>query len=282
MMRLWAPNATFTFGPGRDGGGEGADPAGLAEDEGVQAREPLGLRTTPRTSSKVTVNGDRGTVHFECHFVDARRARWWRSPAADLEVARIDGRWLITNMVGSTTELSPEAGGQRRRRSRRQQPAAKNAAAEPCATIRSSAPSGGYRPRSTPSCWWRSWARRCWSSRSGRARAARARAVERAGGDARHAPGASLRLREAAERRPPRPPAARPRTSKETSTRSCPVVGPGRIAPAGLADRPGDRERGRADPGPRPSPTASASSLRPRTSASSGRIRAKGERALRR
>ena len=27
--------------------------------------------------------------------------------AGDLEVARIDGRWLITNMVGGTAELSP-------------------------------------------------------------------------------------------------------------------------------------------------------------------------------
>jgi len=27
--------------------------------------------------------------------------------AGDLEVARIDDRWLITNMVGGTAELSP-------------------------------------------------------------------------------------------------------------------------------------------------------------------------------
>jgi hypothetical protein len=26
---------------------------------------------------------------------------------ADLDVARIDGRWLITNMVGGSTELTP-------------------------------------------------------------------------------------------------------------------------------------------------------------------------------
>jgi hypothetical protein len=27
--------------------------------------------------------------------------------AADLDVARIDGRWLITNMVAGSTELTP-------------------------------------------------------------------------------------------------------------------------------------------------------------------------------
>ena len=49
---------------------------------------------------KVTVNGDRGTLHFECHYVDVDTGKIEAITAGDLDVARIDGAWLITNMVG--------------------------------------------------------------------------------------------------------------------------------------------------------------------------------------
>jgi hypothetical protein len=52
-----------------------------------------------------TVNGDRGTLHFECHFVDAETGAVVAVTAGDADVARIDGHWLITNFVGGTTEL---------------------------------------------------------------------------------------------------------------------------------------------------------------------------------
>ena len=53
------------------------------------------------------MNGDRGTLHFECHFIDMKTHKVAAVTAADQDVARIGDRWLITNMVGSTTELSP-------------------------------------------------------------------------------------------------------------------------------------------------------------------------------
>ena len=51
------------------------------------------------------MNGDRGTLHFECHFVDAETSKVVAVTAGDADVARIDGEWLITNFVGGTTEL---------------------------------------------------------------------------------------------------------------------------------------------------------------------------------
>ncbi len=59
----------------------------------------------PAYKLKVTVDGDRGTLHFECHFIDVETGKVARSRPANLDVARIDGRWLITNFVGSTSEL---------------------------------------------------------------------------------------------------------------------------------------------------------------------------------
>ncbi|HJU57235.1 MAG TPA: hypothetical protein VJ774_00660, partial [Actinomycetota bacterium] len=61
----------------------------------------------PAYKLEVTVNGDRGTLHFECHFVNYETGRMEAITVADQDVARIDGRWLITNMVAGSTELSP-------------------------------------------------------------------------------------------------------------------------------------------------------------------------------
>ena len=61
----------------------------------------------PAYKLEITVNGDRGTLHFECHFVDYETDEVASVTAADLDVARIDGRWLITNLVAGSTELAP-------------------------------------------------------------------------------------------------------------------------------------------------------------------------------
>ena len=53
------------------------------------------------------MNGDKGTLYFECHYVDVKTGDLGPITAADMDVARIDGRWLITNMVGASARLSP-------------------------------------------------------------------------------------------------------------------------------------------------------------------------------
>ena len=105
MMSLYAPNATFTVG-----GGETA--VGVNEirefwTEKSPAFEPTNnwISDHPAYKLEITVNGNRGTLHFECHFVDAETGKVAAVTAGDADVARIDGQWLITNFVGGTTEL---------------------------------------------------------------------------------------------------------------------------------------------------------------------------------
>ena len=105
MLSLYAPNATFTVG-----GGETA--VGVDEiREFWTTKSPAFLATNnwisdhPAYKMEITVNGDRGTLHFECHFVDAATREVVAVTAGDADVARIDGKWLITNFVGGTTEL---------------------------------------------------------------------------------------------------------------------------------------------------------------------------------
>ena len=104
LVSLFAPNATGTFGPGKTV--TGTDQIRKAW-EGSKAFEPTThwLSDHPAYKLKVTVDGDRGTLHFECHFIDVNTGKVAATTAGNLDVAKIDGQWLITNFVGSTSEL---------------------------------------------------------------------------------------------------------------------------------------------------------------------------------
>ena len=106
LMSLWAPNATFTFGPGRTATGKQEIRKTWLKSKPFAA-ETKWLSDHPAYKLRVTINGDRGTLHFECHFVDLRTQKVAAVTAADMDVARIDGRWLVTKMVGGTAELVP-------------------------------------------------------------------------------------------------------------------------------------------------------------------------------
>ena len=98
------------YSPTRPSPSAGERPRWAWTRSGVLARSRR--RSTPRTrisdhpayKLEVTVNGDRGTLHFECHFVDAETSKVVAVTAGDADVARIE-EWLITNFVGGTTEL---------------------------------------------------------------------------------------------------------------------------------------------------------------------------------
>ena len=104
MMSLYAPNATATFGPGKT-------VSGKEQIRGVWMKSvPFDPKTNwlsdhPAYKLKATVDGDRGTLRFECHFVDLATSKIAAVTGGSTDVARIDDRWLITNFVGSTAEL---------------------------------------------------------------------------------------------------------------------------------------------------------------------------------
>ena len=103
MMSLFAPNATMTVGPGVTA--SGLDEIRQFWLEKASTFEPQNhwLSDHPAYKLEITVNGDRGTLHFECHYIDIETGEVVYATTADFDVARIDGKWLITNMVGGTT-----------------------------------------------------------------------------------------------------------------------------------------------------------------------------------
>lgn len=105
LVSLFAPNATGTFGPGKTVSGKEQIRQVWLQSVGFKP-ETHWLSDHPAYKLKVTVDGNRGTLHFECHYIDVDSGKVAAVTAGNLDVARIDGRWLITNFVGSTAELA--------------------------------------------------------------------------------------------------------------------------------------------------------------------------------
>ena len=109
MMALWAPGAVFNI--------NGQTLTGKAQIKHWFLTQNPAFHhhwesDTPTYKIRVTINGDKGTLYFECHYVDADP----NSPtykqvksvvAADQQVARINGRWVITSSVAASPDLTP-------------------------------------------------------------------------------------------------------------------------------------------------------------------------------
>jgi ketosteroid isomerase-like protein len=63
------------------------------------------MADTPAFKIRITVDGDSGTLYFECHYVDKVTRQMASVIAADTKVARVNGHWLITKFVGVPTTL---------------------------------------------------------------------------------------------------------------------------------------------------------------------------------
>ena len=105
MMSLWAPHATFTVGPGQTATGKKQIREVWLHKS--KAFKEKWVSDTPAYKIRITVNGDRGTLNFECHYVDVKTRKLVVITGADQEVARINGKWLITSMVGGSATLTP-------------------------------------------------------------------------------------------------------------------------------------------------------------------------------
>ncbi len=104
MMTLWAQNGTFTVGPGQTLTGKDQIRRFWVND--VFPKTPPWVLDTPAYKIRETVSGDKGTLYFECDHIDLKTRKVIAVTASDMQVTRIDGRWVITNDVGSTPTLS--------------------------------------------------------------------------------------------------------------------------------------------------------------------------------
>jgi ketosteroid isomerase-like protein len=107
MMSLWAPNATFTIGPGQTAVGKKQIRSYWLAKSKAFKQSTHWISDTAAYKLHATANGDRGTLTFECHYIDVNTRNVVVVTAADIEVGKINGKWLIVNMVGASAELKP-------------------------------------------------------------------------------------------------------------------------------------------------------------------------------
>jgi hypothetical protein len=106
VMSLFAPDATATFGT--------TTLAGKAEirdffvhNAGPYQPENHWVSDTPAYKIRVTVNGNKGTLYFECDYIDVKTKKVVAVVGGDNAVEKINGQWLITNNVAASPVLEP-------------------------------------------------------------------------------------------------------------------------------------------------------------------------------
>jgi hypothetical protein len=105
MMSLWAPKATATIG-GKTYTGKRAI-RGVFRRSGPFQPQNHWESDTAAYKIRITVNGNKGTLYFECHYIDIDTGKVATAVGADQEVRKIHGKWLIVNLTASTVTLKP-------------------------------------------------------------------------------------------------------------------------------------------------------------------------------
>jgi hypothetical protein len=103
MMSIWALNATMTIG-GQTVTGKAAI-RDLFSKAGPFQPQNNWISDTAAYKIRATVSGNRGTLYFECHYIDVDTGKVAATVGADQQVQKIKGKWLITNLAASTVTL---------------------------------------------------------------------------------------------------------------------------------------------------------------------------------
>jgi len=106
MMSLWADNATLTVGTQTYTGKDEIRNFWLTKAAPFQPQNTW-VSDTPAYKIVATVDGDKGTLYFECHFIDAATREVKNVTAQNASVARINGGWGITTSLAAAPILSP-------------------------------------------------------------------------------------------------------------------------------------------------------------------------------
>jgi ketosteroid isomerase-like protein len=103
MMSTWARNATATIA-GQTYRGKAAIRAFFAKAAPFQPQNHW-ASDTATYKIRTTVNGNSGTLYFECHYIDVDTGKVAASVGADQDVRKINGKWLITKLIASSVTL---------------------------------------------------------------------------------------------------------------------------------------------------------------------------------
>ena len=108
MMSIWAPGAIFNI--------DQKTLTGKAQIRHWFATENKAFMPghhwesdTPTYKIRVSLNGDKATMYFECHYIDPKTSTVVAQAGVTHTLQKVNGQWLITNSAGSTATLSPSS-----------------------------------------------------------------------------------------------------------------------------------------------------------------------------
>ena len=104
MMSLYADDAVATIG-GQTYTGKDQIRNLFATKAAPFKAENHWVSDTPAYKLKATVDGNSGTLFFECHYIDVNNKTVVVVVGADQQVSRIGGKWLITEMTSTSPTL---------------------------------------------------------------------------------------------------------------------------------------------------------------------------------
>jgi hypothetical protein len=104
MMSLWTEDATFTTAA-KTYTGKAAIRDFFATQAAPFKPENDWVSDTPAYKSRATVDGDKGTLYFECDYVDIATKKVMVVVSADQQVVRVNGAWVIKAAISATPDL---------------------------------------------------------------------------------------------------------------------------------------------------------------------------------
>jgi hypothetical protein len=105
MMSIFAPNVTLQI-KGTTFTGKAAVRKVFAKAAPFQAQNHW-ESDTPAYKIRTTLHGNRGTLYFECHYIDVDTGKVILVVGGDNDVRKINGKWLFTKLVSSSPTLKP-------------------------------------------------------------------------------------------------------------------------------------------------------------------------------
>ena len=106
MMSLWAPGAVFNIDQKTLAGKPAIRRWFLTENKAFRPNHHW-ESDSPTYKIRIDLNGDKATMYFECHYIDAKTSTVVGQAGVTHTLQKIDGKWLIINSSGSTATLGP-------------------------------------------------------------------------------------------------------------------------------------------------------------------------------
>jgi len=106
MMSLWAPGAVFNIDDQTLTGKAQIKHWFLTQNQAFQPDHHW-VSDTPSYKLRITVNGDKATLYFECDYFDPSTGILTGSAAVTHQLQKINGQWLIVNSAGAPVTPTP-------------------------------------------------------------------------------------------------------------------------------------------------------------------------------